>query len=289
MPASSGSLPPNEAAISVLQDGLTHLSEPLIRTFIQNIYGALLLSSGGLFSILLGGGVKDLSPENAGIERLLHGVAFPFGLVLVYLVGAELFTGYPMWYVMAALERKGRPLQYISGAIVSWLGNLAGSLIFASLFTNATDVLEEGIWRDSIVEQIQQDIIDPAWYILFVRAIVCGWLVTMAMFLGTQQQDGISKLAFLHFPFMISATARFPHTVEYMYLSSVGMMLGAPLSIGGYFWKCLAPITLGNIVGGGFFTGAYLWVMYVREASGQEKYGDDEFGEGEQSPLLHGR
>lgn len=288
MPPSTGSLPPKEAAIAVLQTGLEHLSEDQVTTFIKNVYGALLLSSGGLFSILLGGGVQDLSPDNAGVERLLHGVAFPFGLVLVYLVGAELFTGYPMWHTILALERRGRPLDYVKGAIASWLGNLAGALIFASLFTTVTEALEESPWHHSIVEQIETDIINPAWYVLFVRAIACGWLVTMAMFLGTQNQDGISKLLFLHFPFMISATARFPHTVEYMYLSSVGMMLGSPLSVGGFLWKCLLPLTLGNIVGGGFFTGAYLWFMYVRKASMKEKYGDDAFGDGEEAPLLNG-
>lgn len=288
MPPSTGSLPPKEAAIAVLQTGLEHLSEDQLTTFIKNVYGALLLSSGGLFSILLGGGVHDLSPDNAGVERLLHGVAFPFGLVLVYLVGAELFTGYPMWHTILALERRGRPLDYVKGAIASWLGNLAGALIFASLFTTVTEALKESPWHHSIVEQIETDIINPAWHVLFVRAIACGWLVTMAMFLGTQNQDGISKLLFLHFPFMISATARFPHTVEYMYLSSVGMMLGSPLSVGGFLWKCLLPLTLGNIVGGGFFTGAYLWFMYVRKASMKEKYGDDAFGDGEEAPLLNG-
>ncbi|KAI5364912.1 Putative formate/nitrite transporter, aquaporin [Septoria linicola] len=287
MPPSTGTLPPHEAAIAVLHTGIEHLSNPLTTTFIQNVYGALLLSSGGLFSILLGGGVAGLDPDNAGIERLLHGVAFPFGLVLVYLVGAELFTGYPMWYVMTALERKGSPMQYVNGAIASWLGNLTGALLFAFLFTKATDVLAEEPWHSSIVTQIENDIIDLPWHIVFVRAIACGWLVTMAMYLGTQNQDGISKLLFLHFPFMISATARFPHTVEYMYLSSVGMILGAPLSIGGFFWKCLLPLTLGNVIGGGFFTGLYLWQMHLRPASQKEKYGDDGLYD-EETPLLNG-
>ena len=284
---STGALSAREASIRVLQTGLEHLAEPQIKTFIQNVYGALLLSSGGLFSILLGGGVRALSDDNVGIERLLHGVAFPFGLVLVYLVGAELFTGYPMWYAMTALERRGRPLQYLNGAVASWLGNLAGSLLFAGLFTKATRVLAEDPWHTSIVEQIENDIIDLPWHVIFIRAIACGWLVTMAMFLGTQNQDGISKLLFLHFPFMISATARFPHTVEYMYLSSVGIILGAPLSWGGYFWKCLLPLTLGNIVGGGVFTGAYLWHIHLRTASYGEKYNEAESNP-ESRPLLDG-
>jgi len=83
------------------------------------------------------------------------------------------------------------------------------------------------------------------------------------MFLGTQCHDGISKALGLHLPFLISTAAKCPHTVEYMYLGSVGMMLGAPLSIGAFFWKCLLPISLGNIVGGSVFTGAYLWWVFI--------------------------
>ncbi|KAK4621973.1 putative formate transporter [Fulvia fulva] len=264
MAPSTGTLPPHEAAQAVLRTGLTHLAEPLVVTFTQNLYGAMCLSSGGLFSILVRAGFAGFASENnPGIQRLLQGFAFPFGIVLTYTIGAELFTGYPMWLTMAALERKGRPHQYIYGVVTSWVGNLLGALLFSALFTYSTQAISEDPWRSAIVTQITEDIVDLSWHIIFLRAFGCGWLVTIAMFLGTQNQDGISKAVCLHFPFMISATARFPHTVEYMYLASTGMMLGAPLSVGGFFWKCLLPITLGNIIGGGLFTGAYLWWTHI--------------------------
>lgn len=66
------------------------------------------------------------------------------------------------------------------------------------------------------------------------------------------------------------------------------MMYGASLTVAGFFYKCLLTLTLGNMVGGGVFTGAYLWFMYVRKASMKEKYGDDAFGDGEETPLLNG-
>jgi len=94
------------------------------------------------------------------------------------------------------------------------------------------------------------------------------------MFLGTQCHDGVSKFLGLHLPFFISTTAKCPHTVEYMYLGAVGMMLGAPLSVGAYFWKCLLPITLGNIVGGSLFTGAYLWWVFIVCADEKAGHGD---------------
>ena len=263
MAPSTGTLSTYGASEAVLRTGSDHLTEGALVTVIQNIHGALLLSSAGLLSIILGAGFTGAQMhDNPGVQRLLQGLAFPFGLVLVYLVGAELYTGYPMWYTMTALERKGRPLQYIQSALASWIGNLLGALIFGCLFTLAMDIKQEP-WRSSLIQQITEDIVDRPWYIIFVRSIGCGWLVTIAMFLGTQNQDGISKALCLHFPFMISTTARLPHTVEYMYLSSAAMTLGAPLSVGGYIWKCLLPLTLGNTIGGAGITGLYLWWVHI--------------------------
>ena len=85
MAPSTGTLPPHEAAQAVLHTGLVHLSEPLIVTFTQNLYGAMCLSSGGLFSILVGAGFAGFASENnPGVQRLLQGFAFPFGIVLTY-------------------------------------------------------------------------------------------------------------------------------------------------------------------------------------------------------------
>ena len=94
--------------------------------------------------------------------------------------------------------------------------------------------------------------------------------ITLSVFLGTQFQDGASKALGLHLPFFISVVAAFPHTVEYMYEASLGMMLGAPLSIPACFYKCLAPVTLGNFVGGAAFTGAYFWYVYTHCEDGEK-------------------
>ena len=95
------------------------------------------------------------------------------------------------------------------------------------------------------------------------------------MFFGTQNHDGISKALGLHLPFLISTTVRYPHTVEYMYLASIGMMLGSPLSIAAFLWKCLLPITLGNTIGGAVFVGVYNWWVYLHceDGEGDQKGG----------------
>ena len=265
MPSSAtGALSPVEAAHATLSTGLEHLSEPILLAFVKNIYGALLISAGSLLANILGAGIPSIANSNPGIQRLIQGSAFPLGLIFVYLVGAELYTGYPMWYAMTALAREGKPLQYLRSLAVVWLGNLIGALLFAACFSIATGTLSLEPWHSGVMSHVTEDIVELAWHKIFLRAIGCGWLVTVAMFLGTQNQDGVSKAMGLYLPFLVSTAARFPHTVEYMYLCATGMMLGAPLSVGGYIWKCLIPITLGNTVGGALLTGSYLYWVNIR-------------------------
>lgn len=136
-----------------------------------------------------------------------------------------------MWYSTTALQRRGQPLQYPHGLALSGLGNFVGALFFAFVFTYTTQAVSEEPYRSGIVGQVTSDIIDPAWHCIFLRALGCGFLVTLTLFLGTQSNDGVSKAMGLHLPFFISVTARFPHTVKYMSLASLGMMLGAELSV----------------------------------------------------------
>ncbi|KAI5275915.1 Formate/nitrite transporter [Aureobasidium subglaciale] len=215
---STGALSPQKAAEETLETGVHHLEEDLQLTFLKNVYGALLVSAGGLLSLTITTGTPGLSEHNPGLPRILQGLTFPIGLVLVYLVGAELYTGYPMC---------------------------------------------EEPFRSGTISLIDESIIESEWHIILLRSILCGWLVTFSMLLGTQNQDGISKALALHLPFFISTAAKCPHTVEYMYLGLTAMFLGSPMTVGMFIWKCLIPVTLGNTVGGGLFTGAYSWWVHI--------------------------
>ncbi|KAI6947397.1 Formate/nitrite transporter [Hortaea werneckii] len=265
----SGGLTPEDAAIETLHIGLHHLCETVELAFLKNVYGGLLLSAGGLLALVLATGFPDYDSD-PGISRLLQGTAFPVGLIVVYFLGAELFTGYPMWLAMTALDRKGFAFEYFRSTLVALAGNFVGAIWWAGMQSYFTETLTEEPWRSRIIEQVDSDITDNKWHVIFLRALGCGFLVTIAMLLGTQNRDGISKALGLHLPFVISTVAKFPHTVEYMYLGTTGMMLGARLTMGQFFWKCMLPIILGNSMGGAF-TGAYNYWVFIKRADDKER------------------
>ncbi|KAK3674852.1 hypothetical protein LTR78_005196 [Recurvomyces mirabilis] len=267
--ATSGSLSPEDAAYETLEVGEHHLHEPLKMTLAKNFYGGLLLSAAGQLAMLLSKGIPGYSKANPGLSLMLQGTAFPVGLIIVYALGAELFTGYPMWFCMTAIDRKGKPWQYVMTIIMSLGGNFAGALFWSGVQSYFTQSVTEEPWRSSIIEQIDSSITDEDWHVIFLRAIGCGFLVSIAMMLGTQNRDGISKALGLWLPFFISTVSEFPHTVEYMYLGLTAMMLGARLSVGLFLWKCILPVILGNIVGGAF-VGGYNYLVFVKRGDDKQ-------------------
>ena len=84
-----GLLSPPDAIVELYENGVHHLHQATQLVVLKNIYGGILFSFAGLFSVITstGSGLGESSP---GIERLIHGATFPIGLVIVYFVGAEL-------------------------------------------------------------------------------------------------------------------------------------------------------------------------------------------------------
>lgn len=87
------------------------------------------------------------------------------------------FTGYPMWFTMTALQRKGHPLMYARGLVVSWIGNLIGALFVSGVLSYATGIFAEEPFRSGIVEELTKEIVDAAWHVIFLKAVGCGFLV----------------------------------------------------------------------------------------------------------------
>ena len=86
----AGSLSPKDAAEETLETGVHHLSETIELAFLKNVFGGLLLSAGGLLALVLAAGFPEYTDSNPSLMRLLQGSTFPIGLIIVYLLGAEL-------------------------------------------------------------------------------------------------------------------------------------------------------------------------------------------------------
>ena len=97
-----------------------------------------------------------------------------------------------------------------------------------------------------------------------VKAIGCNWMVNMAILMGTSGKTTGGRLFGIWWPITAFVVMGFEHSVANMFFIPTGMMHGADVSVGKFLSKNLIPVTLGNIIGGGFLVGIVYTLIYHR-------------------------
>lgn len=100
-----------------------------------------------------------------------------------------------MWYTLTLLAHATNPqthgrltprllFSHLLGPLTSWLGNLVGALFAAYVLSIATATLTAEPYASGISEMVASELLEPGWWVIFARAVGCGWSVTLAMYLG---------------------------------------------------------------------------------------------------------
>ena len=148
--------------------------------------------------------------------------------------------------------------------VVSYLGNLAGSLFFMAVIIGYGGVFEETpVYKQAAIRIAMQKCAQPAFHQIFLRAIGANWLVCFAVYSSIQAREVISKIAAIWWPTATFVALALDHTIANMFFIPLGIFLGADITVGTYIWKSMIASTLGNIVGGGLFVGTAYWYLYL--------------------------
>lgn len=227
--------------------------------------GYLILA--GLAGAYLGFGVTLIfslgAPFAAGgapSQRLVMGAAFGVALSLVIFAGSELFTGNNMTGAVGAL--KG----VVSWSAVGWmwtlslLGNLAGSLGLAWLVAES-GVLSQPPQVDLVMNVASTKMSLPAWE-LFIRGVLCNWLVCLAVWTTGRTTNEAAKLILIFWCLLAFVASGFEHSVANQSLLGLALFLPHPASVtwGGFLFN-QACVILGNVVGGSVFVGGLYWLV----------------------------
>lgn len=215
---------------------------------------------------------------NVGLSRLLTGIVFSTGLMMVVIAGGELFTGNVMiWF--GVLDGKIGIKSMLKNWFWVYLANFAGALVVAYLMylsglwtynnnLHGAAVLKAAVAKSSLT-----------FTEAFVRGILCNWLVCVAVIMGYAAKDIASKVLAIFFPIMLFVSANFEHSIANIYYIPAGLLaktipavveashLGAKLdslNLSNFLLGNLLPVTLGNIVGGAFFVATFYWYSYLR-------------------------
>lgn len=284
-------LMPAEMAKRAEYVGVRKAETPLVTMIALAILAGAFIAMGAIYATTVwAGGMSIVGADKAvaytaaipyGISRLLGGLAFCLGLILVVVGGAELFTGNNL-IVMAWASRKVSTYGLLRNWGIVYLGNFVGSIATAALVFWSKQYLNS----NGAVGLTALNIANSKSGLEFGQAvalgILCNALVCLAVWMSFSARSTLDKIAAIIFPISAFVAAGFEHSVANMYFIPVGLFIKsyAPESfwtlIGktaadfpaltwqGFIMNNLLPVTIGNIIGGVFLVAAIYWLVYLR-------------------------
>lgn len=228
-------------------------------SFLRAIPGGAFIALGFMFFITSQVGAAEAMPW--GMHRLIGGLAFSVGIVLVVVTGGELFTSSTMALSARAAGRI-TTLQLLGLWTRSYLGNLVGAVsVILLCYFGGIHHSAEGAWGDLVIKTAEYKVSHSP-FEAFVLGIGCNLLVCIAVWTANAGKTVIDKLFLLMLPVAIFVATGFEHSVANMFMLPFGMLLGADITAGQLLLSNLLPVTLGNIVGGGVMIGLFYWFVF---------------------------
>jgi formate/nitrite transporter len=274
---------PAEMAAKAEEVGVQKTRLDAGRLFALAVLAGAFVALGAVFSTTVAAGVPGVLPY--GVTRLLSGVVFSLGLVLVVVGGAELFTGNTL-IVMAWASRRVTARQVARNWTIVYAGNLVGALATALLvFAGGQHRFGEGAVGAAVLE-IAAAKCSHAPGAAVALGVMCNGLVCLAVWLSLSARSTTDRILSVVPPISAFVTVGFEHSVANMYFVPAGLMVKAwaepsfwtaigstPDHFAVLTWlnfliRNLLPVTLGNIVGGSALVGGLYWFVYGRQPGG---------------------
>ena len=269
-------LAPAEIEAKVEGVGVTKAHMPVSKAFVLAMFAGAFIAFGGLFfTVVLSDTTLSWAPQ-----RVVGGLCFCLGLVLVLLCGAELFTGNALM-VCALRSRLIMPEELLRSWVVVWLGNLAGALVVVALvYLAGTYSLNGGAVATSMVS-IAAGKVTLGWGEIFFRGVLCNVFVCLAVWIGFAGKSVVDKVVGVLLPISGFVVCGFEHCVANMFFLPMGALMASlgfggevagagALNAAGILYN-LSASTLGNIVGGTLIVAMGYWFVYHRDGSGAKR------------------
>src|SRR5689334_2746760 len=204
-------------------------------------------------------------------QPLVGALIFPVGLVMIVLLGLELVTGSFALLPLARLAHGIDTRRIVANWGWVFLGNLIGSVIYGGLLaialTNMGAVEPSGVAARIVAiaeaKTTGYAALGTAGMVtVFVKAILCNWLVCLGVVVSMTTNSTIGKIAATWMPIFVFFAQGFEHAVVNMFIIPTGMLLGAKVTVADWWLWNQIPVTLGNLVGGFVCTGLALYLTH---------------------------
>lgn len=226
---------------------------------------------------------------NVGFARIIGGIVFPIGLMMVVFVGGELFTGNCLIF-MAVLDGKVKWKSFLQNLVVVYFSNLLGALLIDTLvyFCGTLNFSGGGLGAYLINVAVSKVSLTPLQGIC--SAILCNILVCIALLMAASAKDVAGKVWAVFFPIFAFFVSGFEHCVANMFFVPIGMMAAsnpvyvakaqeiyglsmeqiASVNFAGCFHNLLF-VTIGNIIGGAICVGSICYELHENSENRKSK------------------
>ncbi|MCE9602942.1 MAG: formate/nitrite transporter family protein [Gemmatimonadetes bacterium] len=261
---------PQEISERIERIGVTKARLPMHRMAMLGALAGGFIGFGALYFMIV---ASDPSMGFAA-RRVLGGVVFSLGLLLVVVAGAELFTGNNL-LVMAWADGRIGTAELLRNWGVVLLANAAGAIGLALLVVLSGHLAMNDSAVGAAYLRVAEAKASMPFARAFVSGILCNALVCLAVWMATAGRSVIDKAIAIVFPVSAFVAAGFEHSVANLFIIPAaivykwmaGVTAGADhVTIAGLVAN-LVPVVLGNIVGGGVFVALIYHVIYRRGRS----------------------
>jgi formate/nitrite transporter len=283
-PIGLDALPPADMARKAEQVGITKAGMDALTMFALAILAGAFIAMGAVFATTTTTGGADMP---YGVARLLGGITFSLGLILVIVAGAELFTGNNL-IVMAWAGRRVSTLLLLRNWVIVYAGNFVGAIATAGLLYAGKQYEFGGGAVGDQALTIAATKTGYGWWQALVLGAFCNALVCLAVWLCYSARTTADKVLAIIPPIAAFVAAGFEHSVANMFFIPYGLFVKSneafvasqqnlpdlsDLTWSNFVFANLIPVTIGNIVGGAVMVGAVYWFIYLRSPGRQAPAG----------------
>lgn len=252
--------PPREIARKVEGLGVAKARTDSLTLLVLAVLAGAFISLGTLFFII----VVTKSTLGFGMTRLVGGLSFCLGLILVVVAGAELFTGNNL-IAMAWASGLIGTREVMRNWFLAYLGNVGGCLatVLLVLWANVAGLNGGAIGETAIT--IARAKADLSVIEAFTRGVLCNALVCLAVWLAMGGRSATDKILAILFPITAFVAMGFEHSIANWFFLPFGLALDreGAVSVVGATSNIIA-VTAGNVVGGTLLVAGVYWVAYLR-------------------------
>lgn len=267
-------LSPSQVAQNYAQVGAGKATRPTSHLIVLGILAGVLIALGGAATNTAVCGV-----DNAGIAKTICALIFPFGLGMVILMGAELFTGNCLM-VSSLLDRRCTLAGMMRSWVIVYLANFAGSLLVAAACAWFGQMDLSGGLLGAYTIKVAAAKCSLSFPNALVLGILCNLLVCLGVLMAMSAKDNTGKILSAYLPIAFFVLCGFEHCVANMYYISAGLMAKAvsayaqqaaamgvdlsALTVPSFLLNNLLPVTIGNILGGAALA-CLMWFVHLRD------------------------